>query len=68
MQGSLSPLLTGPLWTLEHLRERGAEAVILGCTEIGMLLDAPNGPLPVSGTTLIHVETALTWALPGRES
>jgi len=39
----------------------GAEAVILGCTETGMLLDASNSPLPVFDTTLIHVETALTW-------
>jgi aspartate racemase len=42
--------------------------VIFGCTEIGMLLDAPSSPLPVSGTTLIHVETALTWVLPECES
>jgi len=46
---------------VEHLRGRGAEAEILGCTETGMLLDASNSPLPVSDTTLIHVETALTW-------
>jgi len=48
---------------VEHLRERGAEAVILGCTETGMLLDASNSPLPGFDTTLIHVETALTWVL-----
>lgn len=48
---------------VEYLRERGAEAVILGCTETGMLLDASNSPLPVFDTTLIHVETARTWVL-----
>jgi aspartate racemase len=45
------------------LKERGAEAVILGCTEIGMLVDASNSPLPVFDTTLIHAEAALDWAL-----
>ncbi|GAA2049949.1 aspartate/glutamate racemase family protein [Catenulispora yoronensis] len=48
---------------VEGLREAGAQAVILGCTEIGMLLDAGNCPLPVYDTTLLHVEAALDWAL-----
>jgi aspartate racemase len=44
------------------LAARGAEAVILGCTEIGLLLDQTNCPLPVFDTTLLHVEAALDWA------
>jgi aspartate racemase len=40
-----------------------AEAVIFGCTEIGLLLQASDSPLPVYDTTLLHVETALDWAL-----
>ena len=45
------------------LAARGAEAVILGCTEIGLLLNKANCPLPVFDTTLLHVEAALDWAL-----
>lgn len=37
----------------------GADSVILGCTEIGMLLDAGNSPLPVYDTARIHCEIAL---------
>ncbi|GAA0452499.1 racemase [Paractinoplanes deccanensis] len=40
-----------------------AEAVIFGCTEIGLLLDESDSPLPVYDTTLLHVEAALDWAL-----
>ncbi|GAA2000940.1 aspartate/glutamate racemase family protein [Catenulispora subtropica] len=51
------------LAVVEDLRTAGAQAVILGCTEIGMLLDAGNCPLPVYDTTLLHVKAALDWAL-----
>lgn len=42
---------------------RGADSVILGCTEIGMLLDVENCPLPVYDTALIHCAIALEWAV-----
>ena len=45
----------------------GANSVILGCTEIGMLLDASNSPLPVYDTALIHCEVALDLALGNLE-
>ena len=45
----------------------GADSVILGCTEIGMLLDASNSPLPVYDTALIHCEVALDLALGNPE-
>lgn len=48
---------------VSSLADRGAEAVILGCTEIGLLLNAENCPLPVFDTTLLHLESALDWAL-----
>ncbi|NUR28663.1 MAG: aspartate/glutamate racemase family protein [Catenulispora sp.] len=51
------------LTIVEELSAAGAQAVILGCTEIGMLLDAGNCPLPVYDTTLLHVKAALDWAL-----
>jgi aspartate racemase len=45
------------------LVHRGAEAVILGCTEIGLLLRAGDLPVPVFDTTEIHAEAAVTYAL-----
>ena len=52
---------------VSSLAARGAEAVVLGCTEIGLLLDAANCPLPVFDTTLLHVQAALNWACAGEE-
>ncbi len=43
---------------IEKLREHGAEAVILGCTEIGLLVKQKNSVLPLYDTTRIHAETA----------
>ncbi|MQA97301.1 MAG: amino acid racemase [Streptosporangiales bacterium] len=45
------------------LERRGAEAVILGCTEITLLIGPADSPLPVFDSTLIHVETAVGLAL-----
>ncbi len=42
---------------------RGAEAVILGCTEIGMLIDADNSPLPIFDTTAIHAAAAAEFCI-----
>jgi aspartate racemase len=48
---------------IEHLAARGAEAVILGCTEIGMLIDDSVSPLPVFDTTDLHAKALVTAAL-----
>ena len=48
---------------IEVLKARGAEAVILGCTEIGMLISEDNSPLPVLDTTEIHAQSAVNFAL-----
>jgi aspartate racemase len=42
---------------------RGADCLILGCTEVGMLLNADNVAAPVFDTTLIHADAALEMAL-----
>ena len=42
---------------------RGAEAVILGCTEIGMLVNEHNSPLPIFDTTAIHAAAAADFCL-----
>lgn len=47
----------------ERLMERGADCLILGCTEVGMLLNQEVVSVPVFDTTLIHCEAALAMAL-----
>ena len=42
----------------------GAEGVILGCTEIELLVDQSDAAVPVFPTTRLHVEAALDAALP----
>jgi aspartate racemase len=49
--------------TIADLGRRGAEAVILGCTEITLLVREADSPLPVFDTTRIHCEVALERAL-----
>ena len=39
---------------IETLKEQGAQGVILGCTEIGLLIKQADTDLPVFDTTLIH--------------
>ena len=49
---------------IARLRDRGAEAVILGCTEITLLVRPQDSVLPIFDTTRIHCEVALDRALP----
>ena len=48
---------------IDKLKERGAEGVILGCTEIGLLIRQDDSALPVFDTTLIHAEQAALRAI-----
>jgi len=43
----------------------GAEAVILGCTELPLLITPESSPLPILDTTEIHVQAAVAEALRG---
>ena len=45
------------------LVERGAQGVILGCTEIGLLLRPEDAPVPLFDTASIHAEAAANLAL-----
>ncbi len=47
------------LSVIERIREQGIEAVILGCTEIGMLIGPQHTDLPLYDTTVIHAEQAV---------
>ena len=48
---------------MSELARQGAEGVILGCTEIGLLVGAEDSPVPVFDTTRIHAEAAVECAL-----
>ena len=48
---------------IENLKADGAQGVILGCTEIGMLVSQEDSTLPVFDTTVIHAEKAAQLAL-----
>jgi aspartate racemase len=48
---------------MDRLVARGAQGIILGCTEIGMLVKAEDTAVPQFDTTLIHAQTAVEFAL-----
>ena len=48
---------------IEALAARGAQAVILGCTEITLLIGPEDSALPVFDTTALHAQAAVDWAL-----
>lgn len=48
---------------IEALAGRGAEAVILGCTEIGSLVQQEHAEIPLFDTTAIHAQAAVDEAL-----
>ncbi len=48
---------------VDRLREQNIDAVILGCTEIGMLIDARHTGIPLYDTTAIHARQAVDFAL-----
>ena len=55
------------LEVVDSLAERGAEAVILGCTEIGLLIRQADTPVPLYDTTGIHAAQAVELALAEAE-
>lgn len=54
------------LGVLQQLHDQGAQAAILGCTEIGLLLDGVDSPLPLIDSTREHVQMGLNWLLQER--
>jgi aspartate racemase len=49
--------------TIRNLVAQGAQGIILGCTEIGLLVHAEDSSVPLFDTTRIHAEAAVDWAL-----
>jgi aspartate racemase len=52
---------------MDDLIGKGAEGIILGCTEIPLLVDADDTSVPVFDTTQIHAETAVEIALSEKD-
>ena len=50
---------------IKRLAERGAEGIILGCTEIPQLIRPTDADIPLFDTTRLHVEAAVEFALSG---
>ena len=48
---------------IQNLADRGAEGIVLGCTEIGLLVKQEDTELPVFDTTLVHALAAVEVAL-----
>jgi aspartate racemase len=48
-----------------ELGSRGAEAIVLGCTEIPLILGSEDIPLPIFDTTRLHALAAVDFALAG---
>lgn len=53
---------------IKNLENRGAEGVILGCTEIPLLISDEDVDIPTFDTTTIHAEKAVDWILNDQKS
>jgi aspartate racemase len=54
--------ILGGMSAARRLADRGADCLIPGCTEVGMLLDQGSVPVPVFDTTMVHGDAALDLA------
>jgi aspartate racemase len=48
---------------MSGLVARGAQAIVLGCTELSMLIAPADASVPLFDTTAIHARAAVDWAL-----
>ena len=48
---------------IERLIAQGAQAIILGCTEITLLVSDSDSAVPIFDTTLLHAQAAAEWSL-----
>jgi aspartate racemase len=48
---------------IAKLVDRGAQGLIMGCTEIGLLISQADSAVPVFDSTALHAEAAVGWAL-----
>ena len=48
---------------IKSLQQKGAEAILLGCTELGMLIKTEDASIPLYDTTLLHANEAVRLSL-----
>jgi aspartate racemase len=56
------------LRVISDLQAQGAQAIILGCTEISLLVQPQDCDLPLFDTTALHARSAAMWALSRADS
>jgi len=62
--GVISPTSKKRYWeTIRRLQAQGAEGIILGCTEIPLLVKQDEGDIPLFDTTMLHARAAVSTAL-----
>ena len=54
---------TGYRQIMQRLVDAGAEGIILGCTEIALLVGPADAPVPLFDTTRLHARAVAQWAL-----
>ena len=52
---------------IRRLVDAGAQGVVLGCTELGLLVGPGDRPVPLSNTTRLHVGAGVALPLEPRE-
>ncbi len=63
-QGVISPASKEMyLQVVDRGREDGADGVIFGCTEVGLLVSASDFDMPVFDSTALHAKAAIDFAL-----
>jgi aspartate racemase len=63
-RGIVRPASRDAYWRIMNdLAGRGAQGIVLGCTEIPLLVQQDQGPLPLFDTTAIHARAAVDLAL-----
>ncbi|NQT30871.1 MAG: aspartate/glutamate racemase family protein [Deltaproteobacteria bacterium] len=53
---------------IEGLEEQGAEGIILGCTELPLLVHPDVIQVPVFDTTRLHAKAAVNWRFPSEKA
>ena len=48
---------------ITNLEQEGAEAIVLGCTELEMIVDVDANVLPIFDCTQIHADAAINWII-----
>ena len=62
--GVISPDSKKLYWeVIRRLQSKGARAIVLGCTEIPLLVKQDEGEIPLFDTTLLHAQAAVRLAL-----